>query len=146
MNLKSKSAVVIAFLGVAVVSPAQAAENVRLRGTIVSLDGPTLTVKNFDVWCSVSVNGGAASTDAVQTVPITTPTDVALVATPASSTFILGDWHHTDGDTGSGDPGTVSGTMSTAKVNVGTSNVCVWVCCPFANPPGTGCPTTDQCP
>ena len=108
--------------------------------------GPTLTVKNFDVWCSVSVNGGAASTAAVQTVPISTPTDVTLVATPASSTFILGDWHHTDGDTGSGDPGKVSGTMSTAKVNVGTSNVCVWVCCPFANPPGSGCPTTDQCP
>lgn len=36
---------VLAFLGVALASPAQAAENVRLRGTIVSLDGSTLTVK-----------------------------------------------------------------------------------------------------
>jgi hypothetical protein len=34
-----------AFLGVAVPTPAQAAETVRVRGTIVGLDGSTLTVK-----------------------------------------------------------------------------------------------------
>ena len=34
-----------AFLGVAVLTPAQAAETVRVRGTIVGLDGSTLTVK-----------------------------------------------------------------------------------------------------
>src|SRR6202522_2463456 len=34
-----------AFLAIAVLSPAQAAENVRVRGTIVGLDGSTLTVK-----------------------------------------------------------------------------------------------------
>jgi hypothetical protein len=45
MNLKSTSAVALAFLGIAAISHAQAAENVRLRGTIVSLDGSTLTVK-----------------------------------------------------------------------------------------------------
>jgi len=35
----------VAFLGIAAMSHAQAAENVRVRGTIVSLDGSTLTVK-----------------------------------------------------------------------------------------------------
>jgi hypothetical protein len=45
MSVKSSSAVALAFLGIAAVSPAQAAENVRLRGTIVSLDGSTLMVK-----------------------------------------------------------------------------------------------------
>jgi hypothetical protein len=36
---------VAAFLAIAILSPAQAAENVRVRGTIVGLDGSTLTVK-----------------------------------------------------------------------------------------------------
>ena len=35
----------VAFLGVAGLRPAQAADNVRVRGTIASLDGSTLTVK-----------------------------------------------------------------------------------------------------
>jgi hypothetical protein len=34
-----------AFLGIAVLSPAQAAETVRVRGTVVGLEGSTLTVK-----------------------------------------------------------------------------------------------------
>src|ERR1700740_2670578 len=50
MNLKLPQAfggaiAVLAFLGIAVLSPAQAAETVRVRGTIVGLDGSTLTVK-----------------------------------------------------------------------------------------------------
>jgi hypothetical protein len=50
MNLKLESAIrstiaLVAFLGVAAMSHAQAAENVRVRGTIVSLAGSTLTVK-----------------------------------------------------------------------------------------------------
>jgi hypothetical protein len=50
MNLKLESAIrstiaLVAFLGVAAMSHAQAAENVRVRGTIVSLDGSALTVK-----------------------------------------------------------------------------------------------------
>ena len=36
---------VVALLGTAILSPAQAAENVRVRGTIVGLEGSTLTVK-----------------------------------------------------------------------------------------------------
>jgi hypothetical protein len=45
MNLIFTSAAVAALVGVAAVFPAQAAENVRVRGTIVSVDGSTLTVK-----------------------------------------------------------------------------------------------------
>jgi hypothetical protein len=50
MNLKLPQAfgvavAVVALLGTAVLSPAQAAENVRVRGTIVGLEGSTLTVK-----------------------------------------------------------------------------------------------------
>jgi len=42
----SRSALaVVALLGMADMGPAQATENVRVRGTIVSLDGSTLTVK-----------------------------------------------------------------------------------------------------
>jgi len=109
--------------------------------------GPTLTVKNYLSWCSVSVDGGTASTAAVQTKPITAAGMRNLVATAASATFVIGPnmWHHTDGDTGTGDSGTVAGSMSTATVTVqATASKCVWVCCPFAN--GTGCPTADQCP
>jgi hypothetical protein len=35
----------VALLGIAVLSPVQAAENVRVRGTVVGLEGSTLTVK-----------------------------------------------------------------------------------------------------
>ena len=101
-----------------------------------------LTVKNYLTWCSVTVNGGAASSLAAQTVSVA-PGDITLTASPNSG-FMLGLWHHTSNDNGSGDPGTVSGTVSTATVTVGNAATCVWVCCPFTN--GTGCPTTDQCP
>jgi hypothetical protein len=50
MNLKLSQAfggaiAGVAFLGIAALSPAQAAETVRVRGTIVGLEGSTLTVK-----------------------------------------------------------------------------------------------------
>jgi hypothetical protein len=45
MNLKLASAAVVAFCGIMGVLSAQAAETVRVRGTIVSVDGSTLTVK-----------------------------------------------------------------------------------------------------
>jgi hypothetical protein len=113
----------------------------------------TLTVKDAPVgtpWCNVSVNGGAASTGAVQTVCVPAGTDVTLTAT-AQSGFELGatPWHGTKGDHGSGDPGTLSdaggAAESTTSVVVNPANTCVWVCCP-----GVGgvpaCPTTNQCP
>src|SRR6202789_2903068 len=50
MNLKLPqglcgASAAVAFLAIAVLSPAQAAENVRVRGTVVGLEGSTLTVK-----------------------------------------------------------------------------------------------------
>ncbi len=49
MNLRLASAIgsiaLAAFLGIVAMSHAQAAENVRVRGTIVSVEGSTLTVK-----------------------------------------------------------------------------------------------------
>jgi hypothetical protein len=112
--------------------------------------GTALTVINYDVWCSVAVNGGTASTAAQQVVDVS-PGTITLVASPASSTFEIGGdmWHHTNGDTGSGETGTVAGSgttaTSTAMVTVGSAAKCVWVCCPFAN--GTGCTgLADQCP
>lgn len=46
MNLKLPQVVAgVAFLGIAALSPAQAAETVHVRGAVVSLDGSTLTVK-----------------------------------------------------------------------------------------------------
>jgi hypothetical protein len=99
-------------------------------------------VLNYLSWCSVSVNGGAPSSSASQTVNVA-PGTIPLTASPLSG-FELGLWHNTTGDTGSGTPGTVSGTTSSATVVVGNAATCVWVCCPFTN--GSGCPTSDQCP
>lgn len=113
-----------------------------------ALDGPPgtqlLTVKNFDSWCSVSVNAGSASATAQQQVFVQ-PGQIPLAAT-ALSGFKLDAhmWHHTDGDTGAGEAGSANGSASDATATVAnTGPKCVWVCCPFTS--GTGCPTTDQC-
>lgn len=115
----------------------------------------TLTVKNYLAWCSVTVGTGTASTAATQTVPITAGGMVALKASPASATFeVSGNmWHHVDGDSGSGVPGTVTGTgtsavsTTTVTTTAGTSK-CVWVCCPFSSS-HSGCDPAsigEQCP
>lgn len=124
-----------------------------IDGTTVFMDGPSgtapLTVKNFDLWCSIAVNGGTSSTSASQIVNVM-PGSITLVAKAASATFEIGPttWHDTAGDTGAGDPGTLAGSgpteTSSTTVTVGSTAKCVWACCPFAN--GTGCPTVDQCP
>src|SRR5262249_18996605 len=108
-----------------------------------------LTVKNYLSWCSVSIGDGSTSTAAAQTVCVD-PGTIHLTATAASATFKLGTapWHHTTGDTGSGDQGTVTGSgvsaeSATTETASGAS-ACVWICCPFTD--GTGCPTTDLCP
>ncbi|MGE5186846.1 MAG: hypothetical protein ACM31C_32555 [Acidobacteriota bacterium] len=112
---------------------------------------PMLTVKNAPTltpWCSITVNGGTASTAAIQTMPITASGTITLTAAPESTTFELAAnmWHHTDGDTGNGDSGSVTGMTSTAMVTVTAGqSKCVWVCCPFATN-GTGCALPDQCP
>lgn len=114
------------------------------------LDGPPgtqlLTVKNYLSWCSVTVNGGSASSAAQQQVFVQ-PGQIALTATKASAAFEIGPrmWHHTDGDTGgSGEDGTqANGTSSTTATVISTGAKCVWVCCPFTS--GMGCDVADQC-
>jgi len=112
----------------------------------VFMDGPPgttpLKVKNYLSWCTVTVNGGTPSAGAQQLVNVD-PGTIDLSAT-ANTGFKLGLWHHTDGDSGSGDPGTVVTGTSSTTVTVGATATCVWVCCPFTD--GTGCPTADQCP
>jgi hypothetical protein len=97
----------------------------------------TLTVNNFESWCSVAVNGEAASTSAKQTVCVASGTKVSLVAKPAPN-FILGSAPWVSGTTGQGTEtgGTGSGGTSTNSVTV-TGATCVAVCCPF--PSGSGC-------
>src|SRR5205823_12571229 len=97
--------------------------------------GPTLDVFNFAGWCSISVDGGAfvAGGD-VTGIPVNPGDTISLGARPnPASIFKLGLWHHTAGDTGSGDPGSVSGGTSTTSRTVGPGYNCVWVCCPFTN-------------
>ena len=129
---------------------ADAAPDTKLiDAAVTKMDGPPgtspLTVKNVLSWCSVSVNGGAASTAASQIVNVQ-PGMITLTASPVAG-FILDAhmWHHTDGDTaGTGEAGSVTGMTSTAKATVTAAAKCVWVCCPFTN--GTGCAVADQCP
>lgn len=107
-----------------------------------------LTVLNYEVWCSVTVNGGDAAVADAETVCV--PPGTTQLAATALQFFELGPapWHDTAGDMGQGDPGTVTGSGAAAvdstTVVVGATPRCVWVCCPFDD--GTGCPTTDQCP
>jgi hypothetical protein len=106
-----------------------------------------LTVKNYLNWCSVSVNGGAASSAAQQQVNVQ-PGTIALTASPLAAFRLDANmWHHTDGDTsGNGEGGTVTGNTSATTVTVtSASGKCVWVCCPFQTG-DPGCPTTDICP
>ncbi|HET6438477.1 MAG TPA: hypothetical protein VFG59_10480 [Anaeromyxobacter sp.] len=116
-----------------------------------SCSGPTpvsLTVRNYLSWCSVSVNGETASSAPEQTTCVPAGTvPLSAVALPG---FELGarPWHHTDGDSGMGEQGTVIGSgqsaMSTANVTVSGASACAWVCCETA---GTSdCPTMDLCP
>jgi hypothetical protein len=105
-------------------------------------------VKNYLSWCSVQVGSNAASSAGSQTVCVPSGT-TTLVAT-ALTGFELGTtpWHDTDGDTGGGEQGTVTGTgqsaTSTAMITVSGNSDCAWVCCP--NVGQMNCPTTDQCP
>jgi hypothetical protein len=80
----------------------------------------------------------------VQTVCVADGT-VDLKASPLQG-FELGTkpWHDTAGDTGSGDPGTVTNGSDSTTVVVSGNSKCVWVCCETAGT--TDCPTSDQCP
>ena len=93
-----------------------------------------LTVQNYLAWCSVSVQGGAATTDAVQTLNVSAGTVVNLSGDKASGTFVWGYWVGTAGDTG-----TAHDTKKVTTVTV-TKDTIVQACCPFANDPTTACP------
>jgi hypothetical protein len=110
-----------------------------------------LTVMNFLSWCSVTINGGAASTGASVTASVASGSMVTLVATPASSSFMIGDnpWFGVTQNGGGAAPGMDNGTgtteTSTATVVV-TGNQCVAVCCQEPNNGPTPCPATNPCP
>jgi len=111
----------------------------------------TLTVLNYLAWCSVTINGGTASTLASIPASVAPGSTVTIVATPKSSSFIIGTdpWFgvtQNDGGAAAGtDNGSGSTETSTATVVV-TANHCVSVCCGDAPPSAPNCPTTNPCP
>jgi hypothetical protein len=124
----------------------------------VSVDGGdvTLTVMNFLGWCSVSINGGAASTSTSVLASVAPGSTATIVAQPASNAWVIGadPWFgvaQNDGDAAPGtdnDASTVETTTATvvvtATANTSTGTACVSVCCGDA-PTGTGCPTMNPC-
>lgn len=104
-----------------------------------------LTLHNYLAWCEATVNGGAATT-ADQTVNVA-PGTITLTAKGATG-FMLGSnmWHHTSGDTGNGEPGTVNAMTSTATVVVTNAAKCAWVCCPSTTDTTDCDGLPDQCP
>ena len=115
-------------------------------------DRSNLAIKNFESQCAIAINSGPAELGANLALILNAagPNTITLTASPAGNAFALGPapWHRTDGDTGSGEAGTIAGTgttetSSTTITIANNSSACVWVCCPLAD--GTGCPATDQC-
>jgi hypothetical protein len=111
----------------------------------------TLTVMNFRNWCSVTINGGAPSTGASVTGSVASGSTVTVVATPASSAFMIGDnpWFGVTQNGGGAAPGMDKGTgtteTSTATVVV-AGDQCISVCCQEPNNSPTPCPATNPCP
>jgi len=110
----------------------------------------TLTVKNYLAWCTVTINGGTASSNATVTASVTPGSTATIVATPKNSSFVIGTdpWFGVTANDGGATTGTDTGEgsteTSTATVVV-SGNQCVSVCCGDA-PAGTNCPTTNPCP
>lgn len=112
----------------------------------------TLTVMNFLSWCSVTINGGTASTGASVTSSVAVGSTATIVATPApNSSFQIGPdpWFGVTQNDGGAAAGTDNGAgateTSTATVVV-TGNQCVSVCCQEPNNSPTPCPATNPCP
>jgi hypothetical protein len=116
--------------------------------------GATLSVKNYLNWCSVEINGGAASTAATVTASVAPGSMATIVASPANSSFEIGPtpWFGVDQNSGSAAPGSDvgSGTSETSTalvtINQAGASQCVSVCC---QEPGNGpipCPATNLCP
>ena len=114
---------------------------------------PTLTVMNFLNWCSIGINGGAASTAASVMASVTPGSVATIVAAPASSSFLIGadPWFgvdQNDGGPASGiDVGSGMSETSTATVTItGTGTAqCVAVCCQEPGNSPLPCPTTNPC-
>ena len=107
----------------------------------------TLTVRNDQDWCNITVNGVAEGMGDPITVQV--PAGVTtIVASPISNGFTIGadPWFGVDQNDGGAAPGVDSdaGGMLTSTATVTVSgNHCVYVCCPFSD--GTGC-QGDLCP
>ncbi len=93
----------------------------------------TLTVEDYLRWCSVTVEGGAATTVASTTMTFPMGTVVDLTAMKASATFVFGYWAGTDGDTTSAHDTNMDTTVTM------TGNKTVQACCPFASAPTVPC-------
>jgi hypothetical protein len=94
----------------------------------------TLTLENYDSWCSVSVNSGFASTTGRQVLTFPVGTVVDLAGAPANGTFIWGYWVGTAGDTLAAHDQNTSTTVTMDQDRL------VQACCPFASAPGNPCP------
>ncbi len=110
-------------------------------------DSLYLTVINVGGHCSVTINDLEPFTATEETVADFAPGQTIPLTASATTGFTLGFWHRTTHDTGSGDPGTLTGSgqdmMSSANVTLGADPGCVWICCGS----GSGdCPVADQCP
>jgi hypothetical protein len=113
----------------------------------------TLTVMNFFNWCSVEINGGAASTGATVTASVTPGSMATVVATPSSSSFQIGmdPWFGVDQNDGGAASGTNIGSgmteSSEAIVTITEAETarCVSVCCQEPGNSPTPCPATNPC-
>jgi hypothetical protein len=131
--------------GVAVIDAAPSAPDAGTNGEV------TLQVLNFLSWCSVTINGGAASSAPSVTASVAKGSTATIAVTPASSAFTIGPdpWLGVTQNGGAAAPGTDKGSgateTSTATVVVGTGNQCVSVCCELPNNGPPACPTTNPC-
>jgi hypothetical protein len=111
----------------------------------------TLTVLNFKNWCTVTINGGAASSAASLTAPVAPGSTATIVATPLDDSFVIGPdpWFGVTQNDGGAAPGVDNGSgtteTSTATVVV-TGNQCVSVCCQFPDNTPVPCPVANPCP
>jgi hypothetical protein len=102
--------------------------------TIPTGNTATLTLEDFMSWCSVSVDGGAASMAASRMLTFPMNSVVSLRADAASNAFVFGYWVGTAGDTGP------SHDLAMATTVAMDGNKTVQACCPFASSPNTPCP------
>jgi hypothetical protein len=113
----------------------------------------TLTVMNFLGWCSVAINGGAASTGTTVTASVTPGSVATIVAAPSSSDFEIGTdpWFGVDQNDGGAANGTDVGdgaseaSQATVTITGTATTQCVAVCCQEPGNRPIPCPTTNSC-